>query len=136
MDANVFISLLMFPSTERFYKSVHTIHQSTSMSPASGMTRCPFRAAIQSKQLHTSAVIGSQTTKEMAAASLVCKGKLEELCEVKRSTKDGHCECAAKGLQPVGEYQQNIAQHCGGWLCNHIHVHVSMFMNIIPHIPV
>ena len=100
---NIHFSLVMFSSTERFYKSVHTVHQSTSTSPANGITRCPFRAAAQAKPLHTSAVVDSQTTKEMAAASLVHRRKLEEQCEVKRSTKDGHCECAVQGLQPVGE---------------------------------
>ena len=107
----IHFSRVMVSSTERLYKSVHTVHQSTSTSPANGITRCPFRAATQAKPLHTSAVVASQTTKEMAAASLVDRKKLEEECEVKRSTKDGHCECAVQGLQPVGEY---TAEHCSG----------------------
>lgn len=106
---------MLFP-TERFYRSVHSGLRPASGStapisrcpfraatsgpnaPSSGISRCPFRAAIQSKTLHANAV-----DSHSEAAPSVVKEKDEEKCEVRRSTKDGHCECAVQGLQPIGK---------------------------------
>ena len=93
--------------TEKFYRSVHALPR---MSGAGGLSKCPFRAAVQSQRLHTAAP-ASQTSPAVsegnkAVVSAQLKQEVlprEGVCGVKRATKDGNCECAAQGLQPVGE---------------------------------
>ena len=89
-----------------FYRSVHTV------SSAGGLSRCPFRAAVQSQQLHTPAPAAIPPPPPPAAAmsdegSTVVSGQEvlpeEAVCGVKQATRDGKCECAAQGLQPVGK---------------------------------
>ena len=116
-----------FLSAESFYKAVHTTHRGVSSTATGGVSRCPFRAAVQSKQLHTSAVaaqlspspspavLEEEKKKQTASVSQKQEGGLpkEVQCSVKRATKDGQCECAAQGLQPIGEPYNlsNTAKH-------------------------
>ena len=96
---------------------MHTTHRGVSSTATGGVSRCPFRAAVQSRQLHTSAVaaqlspspspavLEEEKKKQTASVSQKQEGGLpkEVQCGVKRATKDGQCECAAQGLQPIGE---------------------------------
>jgi 5-aminolevulinate synthase len=95
-------------SLEKFYRSVHTLPR---VSAAGGLSKCPFRAAVQSQRLHTAAP-ASQTPppavpegkKAVVSAQLKQEAlPREAVCGVKWATKDGKCECAAQGLQPVGK---------------------------------
>ena len=102
---------------ERFYHSVHNSQRPVSGLAGNGISRCPFRAAIQSQPQHTNAAPDTKTTATEAKTCLAPKEKCgydEEHCRVKRSTEDGRCECAAQGLQPIGQslsYCRLLHQH-------------------------
>lgn len=98
--------LLYFVPAERFYHSVHNSQRPVSglTGSSNGISRCPFRAAIQSQPQHTSAAPDSKTTTVQAKTCPIEKCEYnEEHCRVKRATEDGRCECAAQGLQPIGQ---------------------------------
>lgn len=114
------IQICYVVSTERFYHSVHNSHRPGSglTATSNGISRCPFRAAIQSQPQHSSAAPDCKTTTAEVKSSIVSKGKHEyeeDHCQVKRATEDGRCECAAQGLQPIGQ----PLPHCGSSQHNH-----------------
>lgn len=96
--------MLIF-SAEHFYRSVHSVPRTPSTT--AGVSRCPFRAAVQSKApLHTSTavsqskpIIQEELNDKKAVTAPVSSAK----CEAQKPTKDGHCECAAQGIQSIGK---------------------------------
>ena len=126
-------TVLCFVSTEHLYRAVHGGSRAPS---TGGMSRCPFRVALQSKkQLHTATAsvpesrpTATQEEKKekvttapppLPSPTVVNSREMAAMkCEVKRLTKDGHCECAAQGLQPVGEHDYvNYHLHSMNNLC-------------------
>lgn len=91
-------------STERLYQSVHG--SSKPQSNGGGVSRCPFRAALQSnKSVHTSATGGQIRATEKIAEKPFPPVQQEEEekseCGARQSASDVHCKCAAQGLQPI-----------------------------------
>ena len=115
------LSVSVFTLIERLYKSVHAVPR---MSATGGVSRCPFRAAVQAQQLHTSTAASHPPPPPPTTSSAAPEEKKtvvsaptkevlpkEVLCGVKRATKDGKCECAAQGLQPIGESAISNSHH-------------------------
>lgn len=81
--------------TERFYHTAHPAGPKSSIA-RSGATKCPFRAALQSKTLHT-----SSTAAVPPAVETSSKGEVKET--EKMETSEAHqCKCVVDGLTPKG----------------------------------
>ena len=97
--------VVFFP--DHFYQAAHG-----SFPPrpsAAGGRRCPFRAALQVQNVHTTAVETSRTSSESCKAAPNAKVKEEGEGEGEKGLKhpgvklpSPNCKCVAEGLRPKG----------------------------------
>lgn len=78
---------------ERFYHAAHPYGPKSS--GISGVTKCPFRAALQSKNLHT-----SNTAAVRPAIETSTKGEVKS--EGMETAESHQCKCVVDGLTPKG----------------------------------
>ena len=80
---------------ERFYRAAHP--NGPKSSAISGVTKCPFRAAVQSKHLHTS----NAAAVPPAVQTSTKQGEVEKIEPVETVTSH-QCKCVVDGLTPKG----------------------------------
>ena len=85
-------------SIERFYHAAHPNGHKAS-SAASGVTKCPFRAALQSKSLHT-----SSATSVPPAVQTKSQGEVKKMERNETNDESHQCKCVVDGLTPKGVY--------------------------------
>ena len=88
--------MIFFLSTERFYHAAHPNGHKSS-STGSGVTKCPFRAALQSKSLHT-----SSATSVPPAVQTKSHGEVKKTERNETSDESHQCKCVVDGLTPKG----------------------------------
>ena len=93
-----------FPSTERFYHAAHPNgHKSSSAAVSGGMTRCPFRAALQSKKsLHTSSATSVPPAVQTRTQGEEEAKRMERRNETNVNDEGHRCKCVVDGLAPKG----------------------------------
>lgn len=91
------------PPSDRFYQAAHP--RPPASHPAaltSGVSKCPFRAALQAKSVHTTATDPTPKLAEKIAPPPPPPPprQTEDESEAKAQ---GHCKCIAEGLKPKGK---------------------------------
>ena len=84
-------------STERFYHAAHPNGHKSSSAGSAGVTKCPFRAALQSKSLHA-----SSATSVPPAVQTKSHGEVKKMDRNETSDENHQCKCVVDGLTPKG----------------------------------
>lgn len=89
--------IFFFYSAERFYHAAHPHGHKSPTSAASGVTKCPFRAALQSKSLHT-----SNATSVPPAVQTRSQGEVKRTERDETDDESHQCKCVVDGITPKG----------------------------------